>query len=308
MIKIIGIFVKQSLVSANLWGKLLGRLIYLFDMPNRRVGRNNLKFAFPDWTPQKIEMNIKRVYQHFGISALELLQTAFMSRKKVIEQSRITGENYLYQALKKGKGVILVSAHIGNWEIGLHFLTCRFARPIILVTRKFRPKLLNNLYAYLRTRFGNRIIDSKGAFNKMVGTLRQGGILALMADVPRKKYSVGVNFFGRFTRSAYAVALLAIQCNSPVIPTFAFRNADGFIYLELGAPVDISNSGKLRTDLQVNTQRITDIVEEAIRSQPDQYLWMQKRWKDYYPWLYPSYRAHRKRSSMRNLEQPSRLN
>jgi len=308
MIKIIWIFVKRSLVSPDLWGKLLGRLIYLFDMPNSRVGRNNLKFAFPDWTPKKIEMNLKRVYQHFGISVLELLQTALMSRKEVIEQSRVTGENYLYQALKKGKGVILVSAHIGNWEIGLHFLACRFARPIILVTREFRPKLLNNLYAYLRTRFGNRIIDSKGTFNKMVEALRQGDILALMADVPRKKYSVGVNFFGHLTRSAYVVALLAIRCNSPVIPTFALRNAEGFIYLELGAPVDIRNTGNLRTDLQVNTQRITDIVEEALRSHPDQYLWMQKRWKDYYPWLYPSYRARRKRSSMRNFEQSSRLN
>ena len=92
--------VKRSLGYANQWGKFLGRLIYLFDIPNRRIARSNLKFAFPDWSPKKREVNIKRVYQHFGISVFEFLQISLMAREEVIKRIRLTGENYLYQALK----------------------------------------------------------------------------------------------------------------------------------------------------------------------------------------------------------------
>lgn len=291
-------FVKRSLGCVNWWGKFLGRLIYLIDIPNRRIARSNLRFAFPDWSPNKIEVNIKRVYQHFAITLLEVYQASMMSPEEVIERCRVIGENYLYQALKKEKGVILISAHIGNWEFGLNFLTCHFSKPITLVVRKLRPRLLNDLVNYPRSRFGNRIIGSEGTLNKMVKILRQGGMLALMADLPRKKYSVEVNFFGHRAKSAYAVALLAIRCKSPVIPAFCFRDADGVICGELGAPIDIISTGNLRADLQINTQRITDKVEEAVRSHPDQWLWMQRRWKDYHPHLYPSYYARRKKKRL----------
>ena len=272
-------------------------MVYLIDAPNRRIARSNLKFAFPEWTPTQIEMTVKRVYQHFGISALELLSTVFMSREDIITHSRIIGEKNLVRALDEGHGAILMSAHIGNWEIGLQFLTCHLDRPIDLVVRKLKLSLLNDLIHFLRTRYGNKIIYSKGTFDRMVKALRQGGILALMADLPRKKYSVEVNFMGHRARSAYVVALLALRCKSPVIPTFTFRDKDGRICLELGAPVRITRTGNMRADLQINTQRITDIVEEAVRSHPDQWLWMQKRWKDFYPQLYPSYMARRKRKS-----------
>lgn len=300
--------VKSSLRCAHQWGKCLGRLIYLFDIPHRRIARSNLKFAFPDWPPKKIEVNIKRVYEHFAISVLEFIQFSLMAPEEVIKHSRLTGENYLHQALNKGNGVILISAHIGNWEVGLHFLTYYFKRPITLVTRKLKPKLLDDLFTHFRAQSGNKIMNSKGTFNKMVKTLRQGNILALMADLPRKKYSVEINFLGHRSRSAYAVALLSILCESPVIPAFTYRDTDGFICLELGAPVDIIRRGKLRTDLQINTQRISDIVEEAVYRRPDQWLWMQKRWKDCHPQLYPSYLARRKKNPIRDLKPPSHLN
>jgi len=286
---------KPSLGSANLWGRRLGRIAYLVDAPNRRIARNNLKFAFPDCPLPQINSTVSDVYQHFGISALEFLSTAFMSREDIIEHSRIIGENNLAEALKEGNGAILMSAHIGNWEIGLQFLTCHYDRPIHLVARKLKLSLLNRLIHFLRTRYGNEIIYSKGTFDKMVKTLRQGGILALMADLPRKKYSVEVSFMGHRARSAYGVALLAIRCKSPVIPTFTYRDSDGCITLELGAPIEIKRTGKVRADLQINTQHITNIVEEAIRRRPDQWLWMQKRWKDFYPQLYPSCNFRRKR-------------
>ena len=299
---------KPSLGCANQWGRLLGRLVYLIDAPNRRIARCNLKFAFPEWPPAQIEMTVKRVYQHFGISALELLSTAFMSHDDIIEHSRIMGEDNLVRALNKGNGAILMSAHIGNWELGLQFLRCHFDRPINLVARRLKLSLLNDLIHFLRTRYGNKIIYSKGTFDIMVKTLRQGGILALMADLPRKKYSVEVNFMGHRARSAYVVALLALRCKSPVIPSFTYRDKDGCITPELGAPVKITRTGKMGADLQINTQRFSDIVEEAVHRRPDQWLWMQKRWKDFYPLLYPSFMARRMRKLFRNLPPPSDLN
>jgi KDO2-lipid IV(A) lauroyltransferase len=128
----------------------------------------------------------------------------------------------------------------------------------------------------------------------MMQTLRQGQILGLLMDISRRFDGVEVTFFDRRATAAPAAALLALRCKSPVIPVFNYRTDSGELVIRVEPPVDIKRTRDLRTDLQTNTQAITDRVEQAIRKYPEQWFWTLKRWKDFYPDLYPL-SARRKR-------------
>ncbi len=198
--------------------------------------------------------------------------------------------NWFRRALEDKRGIILVSAHLGNWEIGLQYLACHFGKRVHIVVRPLVPRWLDRRVNQARTRFGNHLISKRKAFPKMLKAIREEGIVALMVDLSSRKQSVAVDYFGHRTRVSPAAAMLAARCGAPIIAAFTFRNPDGSFTIEVSAPVAVRRSGSLKNDLTYNSQRITDIVEQAVRKHPDQYFWMQKRWKDYYPHLYPGYR------------------
>ncbi len=274
-------------------GGLIGEWVYRLDRPHRCIVHRNLKFAYPSWTEGQLTATAKRVFQNFGISILEVLQLLNMSRSDVLARCSLTGEEHMLNAIAARRGVILVSGHLGNWEFGLQFLACRFNMPIHLVVNPVSPRELNRWVNRLRTRFGNRIIEKKKAFPAMRKATREGGIVALMVDLSRLKQSVEVAFFGHRARASHAAALLATRCGATVMPVFSHRSAEGRIAIELGPPLIFQRSPSLKEDLKHNTQVLTDKVEAAVRKHPDQYLWVQKRWKDYHPHLYPGYRPRR---------------
>jgi KDO2-lipid IV(A) lauroyltransferase len=267
-------------------GKRLGSFLYSFDVPHRRIVRRNLQFSYPEWSRNQIQGVSKRIFQHFGIIILEVLQMAFSTREDMLTWVQIEGEEIFAEALAKQKGVIVISAHLGNWEMALQYSACYLRRPLTGVAKKLRNPVLDRLVHKLRTRFGNRIIYKKGALPEMTQTLRQGQILGILMDISRRFDGVEVEFFGRRATATPAAALLAIRCKSPIVPIFCHRNHRGELVIKVERPIEIKRTGNLRSDLQINTQLITDSVERAVRKNPEQWNWILKRWKEFYPDLY----------------------
>lgn len=274
-------------------GAILGGLVHRLDRPHRRIVQRNLKFAYPSWTERQTAAVARRVFQNLGMSIVEVLELRRLSRGDVLARCSLTGEDHLLRALAAGRGIVLVSGHLGNWEFGLQYLACRFATPIHLVVNPVGPRAIDAWFNRLRTRFGNRIIAKRKAFPAMRQAIREGGIVALMVDLSRLKQSVEVAFFGRRARASHAAALLAARCGATVMPIFSHRTPEGRIAIELGPPLASQPLRNLREDLKRTTQLLTDRVEAAVRRHPDQYLWVQKRWKDYHPDLYPGYRSRK---------------
>ncbi|MGD9349655.1 MAG: lysophospholipid acyltransferase family protein, partial [Desulfobacterales bacterium] len=163
------------------------------------------------------------------------------------------------------------------------------------VAKKLRNDRLNRLIHGIRTRFGNKIIYKKGALPEMVQTLRQGSMVAILMDISRRFDGVEVSFFGRRATATPAAALLGLRCKSPIIPAFCHRTAQGALIVEIEPEIEMQRTKDLRLDLRTNTQRITDRVEQAIRKNPEQWNWLLKRWKDFYPDLYPESEKRKKR-------------
>jgi KDO2-lipid IV(A) lauroyltransferase len=268
-------------------GKRFGSFQYSFDVPHRRIVRRNLKLAYPEWSRVQIQKTARRFFQHFSTTVLELLQMTLSSEEAICSKIRIEGQEFLRDALAGQRGVILTSAHLGNWEMSAQFMPLHLQRPITSVAKKFRNVRFDRFIHHLRTRFGNRILYKKGALPEMMQTLRQGESLVILMDISRRFEGVEVQFFGRRATATPAAALLAIRCKSPVVPIFCHRNHMGNLIIKAERPVEIKRTGNLRSDLQTNTQLITDTVERAVRNYPEQWNWMLKRWKDFYPDLYP---------------------
>ena len=268
-------------------GKILGHLLYYLAARHRRIVRRNLQFSHIFSSPQQLQNLSKRIFRHFGITILELLQMMCFSQKELLRNIQIEGIEIVIEALARQKGAVMISAHLGNYEVAWQSVPCYLGRQMVGVAKKMRNVRLDRLIHRMRTRFGNKIIYKKGALPEMMQTLRQGEMVGILMDISRRFDGVEVNFFGSRATATPAAALLGLRCKSPIIPAFCYRNRNGKLIIRVEHPIEIKRTGNLRSDLQTNTQLITDRVERAVRKNPEQWNWILKRWKEFYPDLYP---------------------
>ncbi len=267
-------------------GKRLGVLIYLVDGRHRRIVRRNLKFVYPHWSHDRNKKISKRVFQHLGITVLEICQMFCFSKDHFMRKVNIRGEGHLLNAMDKNKGAIIISAHLGNWEFAPLFCSLYFKTSITVVARPLRNRLIHRWIYELRTRYGNRIIDKDGALPEMIRTLRQDKILGIVIDQETRLPGVEVTFFSKVVTAPPVAALLALRCKSPVLLAFCTRNDDGTCTVNIEPPLALQRTDDLRADLRANTQSMMDAIENAVRENPEQWFWVHKRWKKYYPHLY----------------------
>ena len=287
--------------NANLlfFGNILGNLLYYLAVPKRRIVRRNLLFSLVEFTPQQIQSMMKRIFQHFGITILELLQMTCFSKQDLTSKVRVENIEILIDAIAKQKGIVLITAHLGNYEMAAQSIPCLLGQQMSVVAKKLRNVRLNRFIHNLRTLFGNKVIYKKGALPEMMQTLRKGEMVAILMDISRRFDGVEVNFFGRRATATPAAALLGLRCKSPIIPAFCHRHPKGKLIVRVEPPIEIKRTKDLRSDLQFNTQLITDRIERAVLSYPEQWNWMLKRWKEFYPGLYPESKKRLARIKMK---------
>jgi len=267
-------------------GRLLGALLYVFAAPQRRIVQRNLQFAFPEFAPRRVRQTARGVFRNYGTTLVEILQMGFFSREQILRRVKIHGLDRISDRVSLHQGLIVVSAHLGNWEIGMQVMPCFFGRPLFAVAKKFKSGIIENWLRETRTRFGSRVLYKKGVLAEMTRIVREGGVLTVLVDMARRRDGVDIEFFGKKATATPAAAMLALRCRIPVLPVFCLREADGNIGIQVGAPIDMLRTRDLRRDLQVNTQRITNVVEDMVRRHPEQWHWLMKRWKEHYPQLY----------------------
>jgi KDO2-lipid IV(A) lauroyltransferase len=289
-----------SVRKVQLLGRTVGDLIYLLSPPWRRVALSNLKLIHPEWSPAVSRDFVRKVFRHFGINLVEMLQMSSLSHAECLKSLRVEGAHHLERAVQEGRGAIILSAHIGNWEAALQLYPLYFRKPLLGVAKPVKASYANQWLSAFRARFGNQFVDTKGALREMTRTLRQGGAIGIMIDMNRQKQGLPIKFLGHDATATPAAAMLALRCKSPVVLVFCIRDSDGGLVLKINPPIPMRRTGDLRRDLQFNTQRMTHVVEDVVRQYPEQWYWMQKRWKFFYPELYPEYfGARRRRKQMK---------
>ena len=191
-------------------GRLLGHLAFLTDVRHRRIVRRNLHFAHPHWSRQKVSDHSARVFRNAGATMLEIGQTVCLNRADIVSRVRLEGLENLETVFAGRRGAVIVSAHLGNWEMAHLYFACRLQRPVYLVAQS-QSGVIDTRLNWMRTRFGSRIINKRGAYPKMAKAVREGNILALMIDqVTHLSEGVEVRFFNQTTTATPAAAVLAL--------------------------------------------------------------------------------------------------
>lgn len=278
---IVGICQAMSVEASYRFADRLAALLYRVDKRHRQVGLDNLRMAFGDeYTEAERDAIIRGVYRHFCRMVMEMLHIPRKLHPETWrERIALVGHEKVVDRLLKGGPVIMLTGHFGNWEMA-GYLFGVFGFPPNSVARTLDNPHLDRFVRSFRERTGQRMIAKKGGSDEILAVLAGGGVLSFLADQDAGQNGLFVDYFGRPASTHKSIAILALQHNAPVVVGYARRVGPGFRY-EVGCPVviepgEFNGSGD---DVKMLTQRYTKALEEIVRRDPDQYLWLHRRWK-----------------------------
>lgn len=220
----------------------------------------------------------RAMYRHLGLCLVEFLRLPTWTRAKIDAQVELDHFDRLRAAIAQGHGVVVVTAHFGNWDL-LACLSALLGVPLHVVTRELKGRGANRAWMQARERTGLKLHPAAGSAGALLGALRRGEVVAFVIDqhMP-EKLGVPVPFFGRLASTIDAPAVLAARTGSPVMPAFLFRQGFERHRLWVGEAIPLA-SGPRREASVASTARFTAVLEDVIRAQPEQWIWMHRRWK-----------------------------
>lgn len=242
----------------------------------------NLKIAFPHYTAGEISALTRGISHHFSSVFIEII-TIFVKKQpeKILKRVEILHPEVLEQALDKKKGVILFSAHFGNWELIPMIMSKQFNQKVNSVAREMNNPLVEKKVKQFRKYMGSELIDKRNAIRTILKRLEKNGIVYLLIDhntIARE--GVFVDFFGKSACTVTSVSQLHLKRAIPIIPIFIHYEEEKIV-LELLEEINAAgtSTGNQKEDIFRLTQRCTSIIEEKIKQYPEQWFWFHNRWK-----------------------------
>ena len=260
--------------------QILGFLFKNLSPRHRRIVKKNLKIAFPSASTAESKQLFDRIYHHFSVVFVQII-TLFAKKKptKVIKTIKINGLNNLQHALEKNRGVILYSAHLGNWELIPYVLSRSLNTRVSSIARPMNNPLVERKLLDFRNFMGSRIIYKKGSIRKTIKLLKDNQIFYYLIDhnaVARE--GVFIDFFSKKACAITSVAQLHLKMNVCVIPVFLHYEADKIV-VDIFEEVETSKTSTGSKDIFDLTQRFSSLIEEQIRAYPEQWFWFHDRWR-----------------------------
>ena len=263
----------------RLLGPVSGRIGYGIDRRHRRVALDNLKLAFPDSSEEKRRELALEAFENFGRSLVSGLAYWRLTKLEFLERLEMVDAHHILSAEARERGVIFLTAHLGNWE-ALPQLTAIRGRPMSFVVRPLDNPYIERDLNRVRERFGNHTIAKRAAALKMMRILRNKGRVGILIDQrvhPRegRPYS----FFGHPAITTLLPAQLSLRTGAPVVPVFALPK-DGWRRFKIVITDPIYPPHRAdRSAADALTIRYLEVMERAIRKYPELWLWMHRRWR-----------------------------
>lgn len=257
----------------------LGELSMFFNLKRRRIAYGNLKAAFADrYSLKELKKILRRTYANIGQGLIEVLLLPKMDERYVERYIKFENFHFAKDALKRGKGLIFLTAHFGNWEVSNVALPLRgFSYKAI--AREQKPFLLNELLNSYRESKGCKILLKGPAVREAIRTLRSNGIVGMLVDQDAGKNGIFVKLFGREASWHRGVMEMAMKTGASVVPGFAIREKGPYIRFKLFKPIELPAGGDKNEIIKEGFRQHVAALETMIRDYPDQWLWQHRRWK-----------------------------
>jgi Kdo2-lipid IVA lauroyltransferase/acyltransferase len=274
---------RLSFTRAGNVGSWIGQFGYRPLGIRRAVVERQLSAAFPELDHSAIDRIARASYGHLGRASIETAVLPTYSAQQVIDLFEdVQGWGVLEERLALGKGLIFVSGHLGNWELGGAYLAARGV-PMDVVARHMANPLFDRYLTSTRQRIGMNVIHDEAAVRRVPRSLRDGRAVAFLVDQGAVGLaSTWVPFFGRYAKTPRGPAVFALRSGAPIVFGTALRQPSGRYRLSF-EPVDVDPTGDREADVDRIVAAYTLTLERWVRRAPEQYFWHHRRWKHQRP-------------------------
>ncbi len=279
----VGVLRMLGFHGASAVGGWLGRLGYAPVGIRRAVVERQLRAAFPDWAPERVADVARASYDSLGRTFIETSVLPSYSRDQVLDLfERVENWETFERARAMGRGVILLTGHIGNWELGGSYIAARGV-PLDVVARGMENPLFDGYLTRTRRRIGMQVVHDADAVRVVPRSLRSGRAVAFLFDQGAVGLaSTWVPFFGRLAKTPRGPAVFALRLDSPMVFGAAIRQPSGRFVLSFEA-VETVRTGDREADVDAMVAAYSMVLERWVRRVPEQYFWHHRRWKHQQP-------------------------
>jgi KDO2-lipid IV(A) lauroyltransferase len=261
-------------------GAFIARLALLLTPRLAGVGDLNLRLAFPEKSVAERQQILRKLYRNLGWLLAEFCQMPRYTPETTRGFIRYEGLEHYLAARDEGKGVLILTGHLGAWELS-SFYHSLMGYPMSIVIRRLDNPLVDRLVNHIRCLHGNQVLHKDDFARGLLASMRRGETVGILMDTnmtpPQGSF---VDFFGQSACTGTGLARIAQKTGARVLPGFLlWEEATQQYVLRFGAPLRVATSGDVEADAIVNTSLFTKVIEDYVRQYPDQWLWVHRRWK-----------------------------
>ena len=275
----------KTLDDSHLNPGWFGKLAYHLLPFRRDVILQNIETAYGNiLTPLKIKRLAQKFYEHLWLTIFENIRMGWMSREGMKKMLRVEGRENAMNASAQGKGVILMTCHIGNWEIGPimcaeHF--SEFKGRFHVLRRQIVNKTVERLLFGRYRTAGLNVLPKRNCLDRILEVLALGDAVVFIMDQHAKlrKDGIAVDFFGKKAGTFKSLAIIAGGSGAPVVPAYGYREKNGKHVMKFMKPLEWISDPDYDRELILNTRRYNEAIEKMIGEHPEQWMWMHRRWK-----------------------------
>lgn len=279
----IAMLTKIGFTRAARFGQWLGQLGYWPFGIRRWVVERQLACAFPEWKRERVRAVARGSYANLGRTSVETALLPSQSAAQIIDLfERVEGWDVVEERLARGRGLIVVTGHLGNWELGGAYLAARGLH-VDAVARHMANPLFDRYLTRTRESLGMTVVHDHLAVRRVPRSLREGRTVAFLVDQGAIGLaSTWVPFFGRLAKTPRGPAVFALRLNAPMVLGVAVRQASGR-YRLLFEAIDVNPAGEREQEVDRIVTAYTAALERRVREAPEQYFWQHRRWKHQQP-------------------------
>lgn len=261
-------------------GRALGMLVYRLDKRHRRIALENIASTL-GLKGAEAEKIVLSVFENLGMVLAEFIKIPTIDKGFLDKRVSVEGfENYL-KAKSEGKGVLMLGAHLGNWELLGATLLLKMGEVASVVYMKTKNPYVDRFIDSIRKSYGIKTIPHHNAMKQVLAALRRGEAVGVLLDQHGgQKEAIKVDFIGRSAATSIGFAIMALRTGAPVVPMFMVRDGDGMFRFIYEKPIYLKKSGDLEKDIRDGTIIFNKVIEDYVRRYPEQWFWVHRRWKE----------------------------
>ena len=256
-------------------------MMFCLDRGHRKVALENLHLAFgKEKSEEELLVIARRTFENLGMMAVEFFRIPRMDVETFKKKVKIEGLEEALRLFKKGKGMLLLLSHFGNWEM-MGIMSKLIGDSIMVIAKPMKKnERVDQFINKIRHSTGLEVVSSIKSSRTVMKALARNRVVGILID-QRAKRSEGIwaDFFGKEAPTTPALAVLAMKTEAPVVPVFMIRDGFNQHRLVIQEPLALVHTGDVKKDVEANTQLFNHKLESMVRQYPDQWFWVHRRWE-----------------------------